>query len=70
MTINLQLVKVEDAHKPLGFKNTQQLYRVIREGQFPFPNAVVRFGKQIRINLSLIQKTMEQPGDAPQKVAA
>jgi len=66
----MQLVKVQDAVKPLGFDNEYQLYRVIREGQFPWPNAIVRFGKRIMLNLSLIEKAMEQPGSAVQKAAA
>ena len=55
---NLQLVKVPDAVKPLGLESDKQLYRIIRENQFPFPRAVVRFGKQIRINLALVQELM------------
>lgn len=56
---SFQLVKVPEAVKPLGLDNANQLYRVIRENQFPFPQAIVRFGKQIRINLTAVEKAME-----------
>lgn len=67
---NLTLVKVPDAVKPLGFENDKQLYRVIREGQFPIPGAILRFGKQIRINLQLVEDTMKQESTLAQKAAA
>lgn len=55
-----QLSTVRDAHKPLGFRSEKHLYRVIRENQFPFPQAIVRFGKQIRINLEAVKAATGQ----------
>lgn len=57
---NFKLVTVQAAHKPLGFKSEKHLYRVIRENQFPFPQAIVRFGKQIRINLEAVKAATGQ----------
>ena len=56
---DLKLVKVSDAVEPLGFDNEQQLYRVIREKKFPYPQAVARFGKGIRINLAAVKAAMD-----------
>ncbi len=56
----MQLVTVEQAYQPLGFTKPSQVYRAIRENQFPVPHAVLRFGKQIRINLQLVEETMRQ----------
>lgn len=69
MAENFRLVTVDEAAPKLG-RSRQGLYRDIRENQFPFPNAVVKFGKSLRINLSLIEKTMEQQSVAVQKAAA
>jgi hypothetical protein len=70
MQSGFQLVKVADAVKPLGFDNEHQLYRVIRENQFPVPSAILRFGKQIRINLIAVEEAMKPQNVAAQKAAA
>jgi excisionase family DNA binding protein len=62
---NFKLMTVKEAAPRLG-RSEQGLYRDIREGQFPFPAAVVRFGKQIRINLDAVVKATEQPSNAAQ----
>lgn len=67
---SIQLVKVRDAVKPLGFDNEQQLYRVIREGQFAVPGAILRFGKQLRINLAAVEEATRPQDTAAQKAAA
>ena len=70
MSENFQLVTVKQAAPKFG-KSEQGLYRDIREGLFPWPNAVVRFGeKQIRINLAVIEKAMSAQNAAEQRAAA
>jgi hypothetical protein len=70
MTDNFQLTTVDKA-APKFEMSKQGLYRAIRENQFPYPHAIIKVGKQIRINLSLIEKTMEQHSEAqvPQPAA-
>jgi excisionase family DNA binding protein len=65
----LQLSTVDEAAPKLR-RSKQGLYRDIRENQFPFPNAVVKFGKQIRINLAMVAKAMEQQGEASRDASA
>lgn len=66
---NFQLVTVEQAAPKLS-RSTQGLYRDIREGQFPVPGAILKFGKQIRINLSLVEETMRGGGVSQQNALA
>jgi excisionase family DNA binding protein len=65
----MQLVTVKEAAPKLGL-DKQGLYRILREGQFPFPQAVVRFGKQVRINLAAIEEATKRQPATEQKVAA
>ncbi|MBL8203933.1 MAG: helix-turn-helix domain-containing protein [Blastocatellia bacterium] len=69
MNENFRLISVEEAAPKLG-RSKQGLYRDIREKQFPFPGAVVKFGKTLRINLDLIEKTMEQQTGAQESRGA
>lgn len=55
----MQLATVKEAAPRLGF-DEPSLYRIIRENQFPVPQAILRFGKQIRINLEFVEETMRQ----------
>lgn len=53
----MRLLTVKEAAPVLGF-NATQLWRLIRENKFPFPRAVIRFGKQIRIAVDLIEESV------------
>ena len=56
----MELLTVEQAAPALGFKPSQ-LYRTIRENKFAVPSAVLKFGKQIRINLAAVEAATKQP---------
>ncbi len=53
----MRLLTVAEAAPALGHSR-QGLYRIIREGMFPVPNAVVKFGTQVRINLAIVEEAM------------
>lgn len=55
----MRLRKVEDV-APEFQMNAMQLYRAIREQTFPFPQAIVRIGRQIRIDLDACERVLQQ----------
>ena len=64
----MRLRKVEDV-APEFQMNAMQLYRSIREGTFPFPGAIVRIGRQYRIDLDACERALVQPEVAAKKAA-
>jgi predicted DNA-binding transcriptional regulator AlpA len=60
----MKLVKVEIV-APSFDMNEAQIYRAIRENTFPFPHAVVRIGRQIRIDLDACERALQQQADHP-----
>ena len=64
----MRLRKVEDA-APEFQMNAMQLYRTIREQTFPFPQAIVRIGRQIRIDLDACERALQQPAELQRQAA-
>lgn len=55
----MRLRKIEDV-APEFQMNNAQLYRAIRENTFPFPAAVIRIGRQLRIDLDACERALQQ----------
>lgn len=64
----MKLETVKNAAPRFGL-NESQLYRVIRENKFPVPNAVVRFGKSIRIAFDVVEESIRSQQQAERQAA-
>jgi excisionase family DNA binding protein len=67
--MEMKLVTIQQAAPKLGFSRAG-LYRLIREGQFPVPSAVLRFGSQYRINLAAVEAATKADQPVNQQVAS